>query len=140
MVIAADAAAALTTNEALYTSPRHLVLPLGAGLWVAVRASVVSQLVAVQPPQRSYSQRSSSTNHQRGPCTTSPRHLILPLGAGLWVAVRASVVSQLVAVPQPQCSSSDRSKASSGLAVVPYQSSPGRTDLDEGVLTAGSAQ
>ena len=42
-------------------------------------------------------------------------------------------------VQQPQCSSSDRSRANSELAVVPYQIRSDRTDLGVGVRTTGSA-
>ena len=79
VAVAADAAAASTTNEALY----YLAL----------------------------------------------YHLILPLGAGLWVAARASAVSQLVAVQQQRCSSGDRRRAIPELAVLPYRFRSGRTDL-----------
>ena len=42
-------------------------------------------------------------------------------------------------VQQPQCSSSDRSRANLELAVVPYQFRSGRTDLGVGVRTTVSA-
>ncbi len=63
----------------------------------------------------------------------------VPKGAGLWVAARASVDPNWSAVQQPQCSSSDRSRADPELVVVPYQFRSGRTDLGVGVRTTGSA-
>ena len=61
------------------------------------------------------------------------------MGRSLGSGEGISLIPIGLVVQQPQCSSSDRSRANPELVVVPYQFRSGRTDLGVGVRTTGSA-